>query len=47
MSQWGYALLAVFVALGVSPIGIEKAIRIAALLTVGGIAYAFYAYGVL
>lgn len=47
MSSWGYGLLAVYVALGLSPVGIKKAMRIAGLVTLAGLVYAFHSYGAL
>jgi hypothetical protein len=47
MTHWGYALLAAYVALGLCPIGWRKAGRLAALVTVGGIAVALHSYGAL
>jgi hypothetical protein len=46
MTHWGYALLIVYVALGVSAVRWRKAGRLASLVTVLGIAYAFHNYGV-
>jgi hypothetical protein len=45
MSKWGYALLIAFVALGVCPVPWRKAGRLASLLAVAGIAYAFHHAG--
>jgi hypothetical protein len=45
MSHWGYGLLAAYVVLGLSAARWRKAGRLAAVLTVGGLAYAFHSYG--
>lgn len=42
MSKWGYGLLLAFLILGVCPVPWRKAGRIASLLTVAGMAYAFH-----
>jgi hypothetical protein len=47
MTHWGYALIALYVALGVSRISWRKAGRLAALSTVGVVAYALHTYGAL
>jgi hypothetical protein len=47
VSGWGYGLLAVFVVLGLSPVGVKKAMRIAGLVTLAGLIYAFHSYGAL
>ncbi len=47
MTKWGYALLLLFVGLGLSPVSWRKAGRLATMLTVAVIAYAFHSYGVL
>ena len=47
MSKWGYGLLVAFVVLGVSPVGARKAGRLATLIVVAVMAYAFHSYGVL
>ncbi len=47
MSSWGYGLLFVYVVLGISPIGMKKAMRIAGLVTLAGLTYAFHSYGAL
>ncbi len=44
MTKWGYALLVAFVILGASPIGWRKAGRVAALLTLLALSYAFHSY---
>lgn len=46
MNKWGYGLLIAYVALGVSGVRWHKAMRLAALLTVVGIAYAVHGAGV-
>jgi hypothetical protein len=45
MTHWGYALLIIFVGLGISRAGWRKAGRVAAMLAVAIMAYAFYSYG--
>jgi hypothetical protein len=45
VSSWGYALLVVFVALGLSPVSWRKAGRLAAMIALVAMAYAFYSYG--
>jgi hypothetical protein len=47
MTHWGYLLLIVFVALGVSPLPARKAGRLMALISLAVIAFAFYQYGAL
>lgn len=47
MSHWGLGLLTAYVALGVSSLRWRKVGRLAAVLTVGGLAYAFHTYGAL
>jgi hypothetical protein len=47
MTHWGYALLVIFVALGVSRVSWRKAGRLASMIVVGAMAYAFHSYGVL
>lgn len=47
MSKWGYALLAAFVVLGLSPVSSRKAGRLATMIVVAVMAYAFHSYGVL
>jgi Flp pilus assembly pilin Flp len=42
VSKWGYGLLIAFVALGVCPVPWRKAGRLASLLSVAVIAYAFH-----
>lgn len=44
MSKWGYALLIAYVALGLSSLRWYKAMRLASLLTIAGIAYAIHSY---
>lgn len=45
MTNWGYALLAVFVILGLSPASWRKAGRLATLITLAVMTYAFHSYG--
>jgi hypothetical protein len=45
MTHWGYFLLIVFVALGLSSVGERKAMKWIAGLTVGVMLYAFHTYG--
>lgn len=45
MTHWGYALLIIFVGLGVSQVGWRKAGRVASMLAFVIMAYAFYSYG--
>jgi hypothetical protein len=45
MTHWGYALLIIFVGFGVSRVGWRKSGRLAAMLAVAIMAYAFYSYG--
>lgn len=47
MSHWGFGLLAAYIVLGLSSVRWRKAGRVAALLTVGVLAYAFHSYGAL
>ncbi len=47
MTHWGYGLLAAYVLLGVSSMGMRKAILIALVLTVAAMGYAFHSYGAL
>jgi hypothetical protein len=47
MTHWGYALLLAFVALGLSPVSWRKAGRLAVLVTLAAMSYAFHSYGVL
>lgn len=47
MTKWGYSLLVAFVVLGLCPAGWRKAGRIATMLVVAVMAYAFHSYGVL
>jgi hypothetical protein len=46
MTHWGYALLVLFVALGLSRISWRKAGRLASAITLAAMAYAFHTYGV-
>jgi hypothetical protein len=45
MTHWGFGLLAVYVALGLSRTSWRKAGRIATLATAGIVAYALHTYG--
>ena len=45
MTNWGYLLLIGFVAVGLSPVGERKAMKIIAGLTVFSIVYAMHTYG--
>lgn len=45
MTKWGYTLLIIFVGIGVSRVGWRKGGRLAAMLTVLTMVYAFYSYG--
>lgn len=45
MTHWGYALLAVFVVLGLSPVSWRKAGRLATMISVAVVAYALHSYG--
>jgi hypothetical protein len=45
VSSWGYGLLVVFVGLGLSPISWRKSGRLAAMIALVAMAYAFYSYG--
>jgi hypothetical protein len=45
VSKWGYGLLIAYVALGLSSLRWYKAMRLASLITVLGIAYAIHSYG--
>lgn len=47
MTKWGYALLIVFVALGLSPVSWRKAGRLATMIALVAMGYAFHSYGVL
>lgn len=47
MTSWGYGLLAVFVGLGLSPVSWRKSGRLAAMIALVAMAYAFYNYGAL
>lgn len=47
MTHWGMALLAAYVVLACSGLGWRKAGRLAALLTVLALVYAFHSYGAL
>jgi hypothetical protein len=44
MSHWGYALLLIFIGLGVSRVGWRKGGRLASMLAVAVMVYAFYSY---
>jgi hypothetical protein len=44
MSHWGYALLVTYTVLGLSSLRWRKAGRVAAVVTVGALAYAFHSY---
>jgi hypothetical protein len=45
MTKWGYALLVLFVALGLSPLGQRKARHVTLIVTLLVLAYAFHSYG--
>jgi hypothetical protein len=44
LTHWGYGLVIVVVALAVSPVGWRKAGRLATMLIVLGLVYAFHSY---
>ena len=47
MTKWGYSLLLVFVTLGLVSVGWRKAGRLATMIALAVMAYAFHSYGVL
>jgi hypothetical protein len=47
VSHWGYGLLATYTALALSPLDWRKAGRLASLLTVAVMGYAFHSYHVI
>lgn len=47
MTKWGYGLLLIFVVLGLSGISWRKAGRLATMITIVVMVYAFHSYGVL
>jgi hypothetical protein len=47
MTHWGYALLVLYVVLGLSPVPLRKAGRVMGLVTLLVIGSALYSYGAL
>jgi hypothetical protein len=45
MTKWGYALLVLFLALGLMPLGQRKARHLTLIITFMVLAYAFQSYG--